>query len=308
MCGITGIYNLDGEPVSKNLISRMTNVISHRGPDDEGYFFMNTYIGSYQILGGGDTPKECYSSKYHSSKCYRYFPEKSIRSIGNSNSDLNNSCNLSFGHRRLSIIDLSPAGHQPMCNEDETVWVTYNGEIYNYPELMSELRDMGHDFKSKTDTEVIIHAYEEYGEKCIEQFNGMFAFAIWDSTENKLFCARDRFGIKPFYYFFTGDRFLFASEIKAILEDNSIKRIPNDEIIYDYLISGALDQTDETFFKGIKQILPAHYMTIKDKKIQINRYWDLDSSDLKKADSGSSGKSGKSDKIYAKKFYELFGK
>ncbi|MEW6096096.1 MAG: asparagine synthase (glutamine-hydrolyzing) [bacterium] len=205
--------------------------------------------------------------------------------------------NIGFGHRRLSIIDLSPAGHQPMSNEDKTVWITYNGEVYNYIELRSELEAKGHCFNSHTDTEVIIHAYEEYGEECLNKFNGMFAFAIWDSRQNKLFCARDRCGVKPFYYYFDNQRFLFASEIKAIIENKTIEKKPNNQIICDYLVYAYLDHTDETFFAGIKQLLPAHYLLIKDGKLVIKRYWDLNPEEKYEP---------LDDSKCAQRFYELF--
>ena len=186
---------------------------------------------------------------------------------------------IALGHRRLSIIDLSSAGHQPMSNEDGTVWLTYNGEIYNYRELASELRTRGHTFKSRTDSEIIIHAYEEWGEKCLNKFNGMWAFALWDSKKNRLFCARDRFGIKPFYYYYDRNRFVFASEIKAILTDATIPCQPDDSTIVDYLAypySDYIDHSEATFFTGIRRLMPAHYMLISSTgDIHVSRYWDL---------------------------------
>ncbi|MCX9076233.1 MAG: asparagine synthase (glutamine-hydrolyzing) [Candidatus Methanoperedens sp.] len=208
---------------------------------------------------------------------------------------INNSIGL--GHRRLSIIDLSPAGHQPMCNEDGNIWITYNGEIYNYLELTLELKEKGHVFKSGTDTEVIIHAYEEYDQEFLHKLNGMFAFAIWDDRKKKLFCARDRFGIKPFYYYLDERRFHFASEIKAIITDITIERNPNDKIIYDYLAHDLLDHTEDTFFKGIKCLLPAHYLVIEDSVIKQKRYWDLDP---------TNNQNEANDEEYTRKFFELF--
>lgn len=205
--------------------------------------------------------------------------------------------NIGLGHRRLSIIDLSPAGHQPMCNEDSTIWITYNGEVYNYLELTLELKAKGYVFKSSTDTEVIIHAYEEYGEDCLQKFNGMFAFAIWDENKKTLFCARDRFGIKPFYYFFDGKRFHFASEIKAIIEDRTIERKPNDKIIYDYLADGLLDHSEDTFFEGIRRLMPAHYLVIENSEVKIQRYWDIDPTKVQEEGD---------DEKCARKFYTLF--
>lgn len=185
-------------------------------------------------------------------------------------------------HRRLSIIDLTAAGHQPMCNEDKTIWLTYNGEIYNYSELASELKARGHVFKSRTDSEVIIHGYEEWGEDCLNKFNGMWAFALWDTRKKQLFCARDRFGIKPFYYFLDENRFIFASEIKTILTDKKIPCGPNDRVIFDYLAyenNDYIDHTEETFFDGIKRLVPAHRMVVDiNGGCKISRHWDLDPS------------------------------
>jgi len=204
---------------------------------------------------------------------------------------------VGLAHNRLSIIDLSPLGHQPMSNEDETIWIVYNGEVYNYLELMAELRLKGHVFRSKTDTEVIIHAYEEYGAECLQKLNGMFAFAIWDSRNSLLFCARDRFGIKPFYYFYNDDRFLFASEIKAILEYPAIHREVNDKIMYDFLKHGILDHSNETFFCGIMQLSPAHCLILRQNGLSIAKYWDV---------SAENELTGKSDEFYTEGFHDLF--
>lgn len=180
-----------------------------------------------------------------------------------------------LGHCRLAIIDLSSAGHQPMSNEDGTVWIVYNGEVYNYVELAEELACHGHRFRSRTDTEVILHAYEEFGVDCLERLNGMFAFALWDGRARRLFCARDRFGIKPFYYHFDGERFLFASEIKALVQPGGVKREPNHQIIYDYLVHGYLDHSEETFFQRIWQLPPSHYLLLKGNDLRVHRWWDI---------------------------------
>lgn len=287
MCGITGIYNLNNEPVNVETLEKMTTVLKHRGPDDEGYLFANTKEGVHEIAGGEDTPEDVLSSENV------YAPKQKIDSVDFTTSRFN----LGFGHRRLSIIDLSPAGHQPMCNEDGSVWLICNGEVYNYLELIPDLKSKGHIFKSHTDTEVIIHAYEEYGVDCVHKFNGMFAFAIWDNNKKRLFCARDRFGIKPFYYYLDDKKFQFASELKAIIADPTIKRKPNDEIVYDYLAYGSLDHTENTFFEDINQLQPAHYLIIENSKQKIKRYWDLEPSKVQK---------GVDDQKCTKKFYELF--
>ncbi|MDO8735751.1 MAG: asparagine synthase (glutamine-hydrolyzing), partial [Thermoleophilia bacterium] len=190
---------------------------------------------------------------------------------------------FSLGHRRLSIIDLD-TGHQPIHNEDETLWIVYNGEVYNYRELREELEAMGHSFYTRTDTEVLLHAYEEFGEDCVKRFNGMFALAIFDRTARRLFLARDHFGIKPLYYHYDGDKpgdaagsFLFASEIKALLEWPGIKRAPDDEIVYEYLLYGWHEHRPETFFQGIKKLPAAHFMVVDETGMRIERYWDISS-------------------------------
>lgn len=184
--------------------------------------------------------------------------------------------NISIGHRRLSIIDLTKKAHQPMFNDDGTLVIVYNGEVYNYKEIREELKRLGYSFFSTSDTEVVLKSYKEWGEKCLSKFNGMFAFCIYNIKEKKLFVARDRFGIKPFYYYKKDDRFIFASEIKAIL-CHSKKRIPNDKLIYDYLMYNIVDHTDETFFKGIMKLPKAHYgiYDLETNKLTLIKYWGI---------------------------------
>ena len=175
MCGICGIvFNDREQKVEQNTLKKMSDVITHRGPDDEG-FYINQHVG--------------------------------------------------LAMRRLSIIDLS-TGKQPISNEDGQIWIVFNGEIYNHKDIRTELESKGHQFKTKTDTEAIVHAYEEYGESCVQKLNGMFTFAIWDNRKKTLFLARDRIGIKPLYYLFDRNRLIFGSEIKSILQAGDIpKRI-----------------------------------------------------------------------------------
>ncbi|MFH1722906.1 MAG: asparagine synthetase B, partial [Candidatus Altiarchaeota archaeon] len=180
---------------------------------------------------------------------------------------------IGLGHRRLSIIDLSEAGKQPMCNEEENIWITYNGEVYNYVELREELIKSGHTFKSETDTEVIIHAYEQYGTDCLKMFNGMFAFVLYDKKKGILFGARDRYGIKPFYYYLDSNKFVFASEIKAILKDTKIERSQNDQMIFDYLVYNRYDHSEETFFKNIRRLPPSHFFKIENNELKIEKWW-----------------------------------
>lgn len=181
---------------------------------------------------------------------------------------------ISLGHRRLSIIDLSAHGRQPMSNEDGTVWVTYNGEIYNFREIREVLEGKGHTFRSKTDTEVIVHAYEEYGLDCFRWFNGMFAFALWDKTREELILARDRLGIKPLYYYRQGNKLVFASEIKAILEIGDIDRKINPQSLYHYMGYEFVPAPD-TIFRSIFKLPAGHYLRFKDGQISVIPYWDV---------------------------------
>lgn len=282
MCGITGIMNFNKNFEDKNTIKGMTDIISHRGPDDEGYLFVTKE--GFIIAGGEDTPKEAYVSGLV------YAPKRKLKEVNLSH------FKIALGHRRLSIIDLSPAGHQPMCNEDGSTWIVYNGEIYNYKEIRKELLSKGYSFQSSSDTEVIIKAYEEWGPDCLNRFNGMWAFCIWDSKKEKFFCARDRFGIKPFYYYTDGKIFAFASEIKSLLQLN-IHREPNEPLIYDFLMFGILDHTNETFFKNIQKLPQSHYLEIDLKgNFVLQRYWDLEIS--------NEINNGRSTHEYAEKFKE----
>ncbi len=179
----------------------------------------------------------------------------------------------SLAHRRLSIIDLSSAGHQPFLSNDGRYVLVYNGEIYNYLELKEELKD-SYDFKTKTDTEVLIASYSVWGEKCLEKFNGMFTFAIWDKKEKKLFIGRDRVGIKPFFYAILNNTFYFASEIKALLA-LGVEARPCEKMIFDYLYHGFYDHTEFTFFDGIKSLLPGHCALWSHSELKIKKYWDL---------------------------------
>lgn len=247
VCGIVGIYHRDGAPVDVEALARMNDAIAHRGPDGEGFVFLDP------------------AAPGKARRVSRPLPGERV------------AASLALANRRLSIIDLSAHGAQPMCNEDGTIWVTYNGEVYNYVELTEELKERGHVFRSRCDTEVIVHAYEEWGEECLHRFNGMWGFALWDGRARKLFCARDRFGIKPFYYFDDGVRFLFASEIKSILLHPGVPRRPHGPTIYRYLAtgSGLTDFTDATFFDGVRQIPPSHYLLLRDGLVQVRRYWDI---------------------------------
>ena len=181
---------------------------------------------------------------------------------------------VGLGHRRLAIIDLSPAGRQPMSNEDGTVWIVFNGEIYNFRELRVGLEAEGCRFHSQSDTEVILHLYEKEGVKCLRRLRGMFAFAIWDRRERTLFIARDRLGKKPLYYLVDGDGIAFASEPKAFLADPSFKAQPNLEAISHYLTYQYVP-SPLTAFQGVQKLPPAHYLLVKNGEISRERYWKL---------------------------------
>lgn len=226
----------------------MTAAQAHRGPDGEGYVFL-----SY-----GRHPGPCALTGPLFDPATRTGPGYAI----------------GLGHRRLAILDLSAAGHQPMSSPDGRCWVTYNGEIYNYLELREELRSYGHVFRSQSDTEVLLAAYCEWGTACLQRFNGMFAFALWDVERRVLFCARDRMGEKPLYYIWDGTTFAFASELKALLQ--VIERpTPNQRVIYAYLDGARLEFSHETFLEQTHQLQPAHYLLVRDGTLRQEQYWEL---------------------------------
>jgi asparagine synthase (glutamine-hydrolysing) len=254
MCGICGIINSNSPIETKQLLS-MTRVLRHRGPDDEGFVL-------------GNLEKNIFTAFHH---------DETIDSIKTQTPRLENakSANLGFGFRRLSILDLSENGHQPMQFDDAGLWIVYNGEIYNYIEIREELRAKGYTFKSNTDTEVILKAYHKWGEECVHRFNGMWAFAIWNSKDKKLFCSRDRFGIKPFYYHFDQQKqFLFASEIKAILQ--IISSAPDKQTLFDSFTHGYSDHNERTFFEDIKQLRGGHNLVLRNGSLSIYRYYAIE--------------------------------
>ncbi len=232
MCGICGIFNFNNkEPIDKELIQRMTSVLKHRGPDDEGM----------------------YLSKVQSPK---------------------SKVNIGLGVRRLSIIDLE-TGHQPIHNEDESIWTVLNGEIYNFKNLREDLEKKGHRFYTKSDTEVIVHLYEDYGTDCVGYLRGMFAFAIWDDRKKELFLVRDRMGQKPLVYTLFNNSLIFASEIKSILINPEVEKEVNLEALHHYLTYQYIP-APLTMFSGIKKLPPASTLICSaDGEIKIERYWKL---------------------------------
>ena len=181
---------------------------------------------------------------------------------------------VGLGHRRLSIVDLG-GGHQPMSNEDGTVWIVFNGEIYNHLDIRPKLEQQGHIYRTTSDTETIIHLYEEKGARAVEDLRGMFAFAIWDSKRRKLVLARDRLGIKPLYYTVSDYGVIcFASEIKALIEARAVRAELNYDALADYAANRSTSG-EETLFRGVKRLLPGHTLTWCDGQIEIERYWDV---------------------------------
>ena len=253
MCGIAGILNRDHKPVDVDNLAKMLSAIRHRGPDDCGMVLFDPKRSDRK-----DGVVELHQDE-----------------LTKIEGDRRN-CSVALGHNRLSILDLSERGHQPMSCGDGSLWIVHNGEIYNYLELKEELFSKGYEFKSNSDTEVILNSYREWGCDCLKKFNGMWAFAIWDRRKMNLFCARDRFGIKPFYYYFNGRLLLFASEIKAILAAG-IPAMLNMETLLSYLIIGITHHTKQTFLRDIFELLPGHYMSYdsSNANIEFKQYYAL---------------------------------
>jgi asparagine synthase (glutamine-hydrolysing) len=222
MCGITGIFNLDGAPIDQVLLQGMLQMLSHRGPDDSGLHIEN---------------------------------------------------GIGLAHARLSILDLA-GGHQPMCNEDSSLWITFNGEIFNYLELKEDLVASGHTFATRSDTEVILHLYEEKGEDCVQYLNGQWAFAIWDKHRRRLFLSRDRLGVRPLFYTQIRKTFLFGSEIKAIFANPAVTR-EIDVTGLDELFTYWCTIPPTTLFRNVHELPPGHSMTVDAGGTATWPYWDL---------------------------------
>ncbi len=222
MCGISGVFRFDGDPINREELVAFTRALAHRGPDGEGFEFFDL---------------------------------------------------AALGHRRLSIIDLE-TGQEPLCNEDGSVWLTYNGEVYNFRELRRELESKGHRFRTNTDAEVIVHGYEEWGVRCVERLTGMFAFGLWDAARKRLFLARDRLGIKPLVYWARPDAIYFASELQAFSALDS----PPEGIeprALDHFLELLYVPAPLTIFSGVRKLLPGHILTVdRGGRIEETRYWE----------------------------------
>lgn len=250
MCGIGGAINFKRNSISPETIQKIEKRIDHRGPDDYGYFF---------YANGDKTLTRNISEGFD--------------------------FNVAFLHRRLSILDLSTNGWQPMQTPDRRFTITFNGEVYNYVEIKKALKKKGYNFLTETDTEVILYAYQEWGVNCLSHFNGMFAFAIHDSFKNELFLVRDPFGIKPLFYTQTREYFLFCSEIKGILEEEKVSRRINPERLSEYLDYGWVNHTTESIYIEIKDFPPAHYSLIDCNSftpVKTVAYWNPEKTETRK--------------------------
>jgi asparagine synthase (glutamine-hydrolysing) len=252
MCGIAGIFERGGRRVDPRVLLAMTRTLVHRGPDEEGYFVNAGML-------------ECWNAGILDARIRTLDGSQEKKKIPQGN--------VGLGHRRLSIIDLN-SGQQPLCNEDGTVWVVFNGEIYNFQSLKSDLEQKGHRFRTHSDTETIVHAYEEWGERSVERLRGMFSYAIWDENRQQLFLARDRVGKKPLYYLQEKNRFLFGSEIKAILEAPGVARDIDLAALSDYL-SLLYIPSPKTIFASIKKLPAAHYAVVTRDRFEVRPYWDI---------------------------------
>jgi len=250
VCGIAGIVSLTDKPIHLHVIQKMCDIMCHRGPDDAGYIFFRID----RSRNGKGIWRE-YFDKDFSCRHPDYFSEMPFLLNGRTEEE---PWDLALGHRRLSIIDLSSAGHQPMADAGKKIWITYNGEVYNFKELRTELEGLGYVFRSNSDTEVILNSYKAWGIDCILRFNGMFAFALWDGGRNQLFLVRDRYGIKPLYYYLKNGLLIFASEIKGILENEEVRREVDAEALHEYFTFQNVF-SDKTLFKDI-YLLPAGYL------------------------------------------------
>ncbi len=257
MCGITGMVHLRGGGVDAGCVLEAAHTMRHRGPDGEGYLLLNTASGEHSLRNGPDTPTNIVHPLV--TDAAPFTPD------------------LIFAHRRLAIIDVSPGGHEPMTVGDESLWITFNGEIYNYLELRDELRGIGYTFHTESDVEVLLQAYDAWGVDCLSRCVGMFAFALWDQKRRRLWCVRDRLGIKPFYYAVTPQVFAFASEIKALRSLVPEACQPDMTQFFWFLQYGRIYNPPRTFFEGVRELPGGHYLLVEDGKIgDPVRWWDVD--------------------------------
>lgn len=266
MCGITAFINFSNKLTVKELLE-FNRIISHRGPDGEGLWF-KWQDGITAFCYSDHTPKSAIQDTYN------YLPTHNVEEFLD-----RNDYKIGFGHRRLSILDLSHCGHQPMSTENEDVVITFNGEIYNHAELKAELTELGYTFRSKTDTEVIIYAYKQWGIDCLKKFNGMFSFVLYDKQRDKLYAIRDRFGVKPLYYYIYEGAILFASEIKQFTTLPNWKAVLNNEPAQVFLWTGVIDYSNQTMFRDVYQVRGGHYLELSlnqsSPMFEVNKWYDI---------------------------------
>ena len=257
MCGIFGRWNTRGGQLDLARVEAATTSLRHRGPDDEGYLLAHTRRATTTACGGRDTD-----------------PRVRLPNLHTVDGD---APDLAFGFRRLSIVDLSPAGHQPMGTGDGRHWMVFNGEIYNHDDLRRELIGRGHVFRGRSDTEVLLAALGAWGRSAFSRCNGMWAVALWDRDARSLLLCRDRFGVKPLFYSFEDGVFSFASEAKALVGGHGRAFEPDDAVVAAYLETGALPAPTDgaTFFSGIRSLPPGHWLELTDGRLTIERYYEL---------------------------------
>lgn len=264
MCGIAGLYyhehSLETLP---DTVREMARRLQHRGPDDEGFMLLPE-AGQPIIAGSSSTQPTAWKAQM------AYAPDVDVH-------DVNAPCRLGLAHRRLAVLDLTEAAHQPMCNEDGSVWIVCNGELYNHVELRQELTKLGHHFRTRSDMEVLLRAWEQWDVRCLDHFNGMWAFVVFDRRQQLLFGARDRFGVKPLYYYHYHNVFGFASEQKALLAIPEIKTGVNPAAVYEHLLLGQVELRPEGFFQNIMELTPAHYFlyNLETGRLNVHKYYHL---------------------------------
>ena len=264
MCGIISIFST--QPIDPNVLVKMNNLIRHRGPDDEGFVFFHQ--DGVSSLGGNDTPESVFKASIP------YRPVGLLESVSVPTSF------SAMSHRRLSIQDLSPLGHQPMSYLVGRYWIVFNGEIYNFPEIRMELEALGYGFNSHSDTEVILAAYDCWGAECLSRFNGMWALVIFDTLKKLVFIARDRFGVKPLYWWTDGSVFLIASEIKAFLAHPRFSAQPNLKYLKEYLNFGPQEFLEECAFLGVHRLGHSRYIlssphSLISKNFETIQWWNV---------------------------------
>jgi asparagine synthase (glutamine-hydrolysing) len=264
MCGIIAIVSFKNHRHNLSKMDVMAKMIKHRGPDDEGFALFDINNNCHKLFYGDDTPGNVIKSglNFAPKEKYQYSSEQFT---------------VGLAHRRLSIIDLTASGHQPMCDESGRYWIAYNGEIYNFREIREELKMQGYHFFSNSDTEVIIKSYMEWGKECQNRFNGMWAFTIWDTLKKELWISRDRMGVKPLYYMFHDGFFIVCSELKCLMPIITLQ--PNFGEIHAYLLDGPSETHPETFFEKSYRFPAGQSAVFRtnsgDRCLVFEKYWEL---------------------------------